>query len=442
MGAAWPWPLTSTWPLAMPRGKSLVKAKLPLYGRLLVCVAPLIGASGLLGNLCRVAGLLAAFVVLARRFRRCRQALPSSQCRGCQGGKPLEPTMDGLHRRVLELYQTAVDGSKRAEAFAMGMQRRITLDDGQEIAFWDLGPRRADKVVLLCNGLGARIAGWAPLLDALHSEDPSWRTRRIIVAEYRGQFASTPLAGDSAISVEQSAADISALAKALSVTRATLLCWSTGVQVGLQLALDRPDLVEAGVFIQGLTGEALRSLGQPFCTVPGMPTALSWVLRAVPGLLERRALRRTLHEAMMRHTPKLEYVASWTLWFFGSDLIFPVAVRYAQDMLHSENHFKNYCGYAVALGRHRIADRLPDIAIPALVVTGTPDFVTPARCSYDIATLLGGETRLVDDFGGSHYYIFEEPHKLAQEIGTFLERFSPAEGAKPGAKGPPGKNAP
>ena len=32
------------------------------------------------------------------------------------------------------------------------------------------------------------------------------------------------------------------------------LCWSTGVQVGLQLALDRPDLVESMVLCQGTVG--------------------------------------------------------------------------------------------------------------------------------------------------------------------------------------------
>ncbi|CAE8589883.1 unnamed protein product [Polarella glacialis] len=105
----------------------------------------------------------------------------------------------------------------------------------------------------------------------------------------------------------------------------------------------------------------------------------------------------------------------------------PAGVRYVQDMLHSDAHFTNYCSYAMALGRHRIYDRLPEIKAPALIVTGTPDFVTPARCSYDLAARLGGCTELFDDVGGSHYYIFEEPHKLAAKVASFLDRVAPVQ---------------
>ncbi|CAJ1407958.1 unnamed protein product [Effrenium voratum] len=102
-----------------------------------------------------------------------------------------------------------------------------------------------------------------------------------------------------------------------------------------------------------------------------------------------------------------------------------VLLPFFQDMLQSEEHFANYCGYALALGRHKIFDRLPEIKAPALVVTGTPDFITPARCSYDLAHQLGGHATLVDDVSGSHYYIFEEPLKLAQEMSRFAETHCP-----------------
>jgi len=339
--------------------------------------------------------------------------------------------MEGLHRRFVELYDasgvaSAVHGVGQAEQRVSEMQRRLTLSDGQEIAFWDVGPRDATNAVLLCNGLGARAAGWAPLLDALHGESPAWQRRRLVIVEYRGQFASMPLVG-GAVSVEKSAADMSDVASALGLKRCSLLCWSTGVQVGLQLALDRPDLIEGMVLIQGTTGQALDAILQPLCTVPGMPQALAAFLRRVPNAMVRSGLRTSLRSLLLRRSVLFERVFSLALWLFGSDLMPPIVVRYGQDMLQSDAHFLNYCSYAEALGRHRLALRLPDIKAPAFVVTGTPDFITPARCSYDLAASLGsaGGALFYDDPGGSHYYIFEEPHKLARMLVTFFDSVAP-----------------
>ena len=37
---------------------------------------------------------------------------------------------------------------------------------------------RDPDAVLVCNGLGARVMTWAPLLTALRSAEPSWAKRR------------------------------------------------------------------------------------------------------------------------------------------------------------------------------------------------------------------------------------------------------------------------
>jgi len=400
----------------------LLVARLPLYGRFLAILGIICSSSGLVGGAAAWIGRLLILLILSRRWLRCQRHLPSRHCRSVRG-QPLKPTVQGLHRRFLELYSN-FEGDGRGSIQATeddeiaGMQQLLTLADGQRLAYWDVGPKSAETVVLLCNGLGARVAGWTPLLDALHSEWPEWRHCRLVIPEYRGQFSSVPLVGE-AVSVERSATDISDLTTALGIQRATLLCWSTGVQVGLQLALDRSDLVVSMALIQGTTGQALDCIMQPPCTIPGVPTLLTMVLRYAPRLLCSGRCT-ALHGAMVRRTLTLERFGRWTLWWLGSDLIPSTAVRYGQDMIHTADHFEHYCGYAEALGRHRVLARLGDIQAPALVVTGTPDFVTPARCSYDMAARLGGSAELLDDIGGSHYYIFEEPHKLARKLAAFL----------------------
>lgn len=404
-------------------GKRLC-ARLPLYARFLVMSLLAPGAYGLAGPIAKRCSWAIVFGVLFRRWLRCARGLPSRLCCSGPTGASLTPTMEGLHRRLLELYSSKPD-VQCAEAAAEAMLWRVTLKDGQEVAFWDIGPRNAKRVVFLINGLGARIGIWTPLFDALHRASIAWKDCRVVVPEYRGQFASTPLNGCDRVSVERSAEDVAALAESLGVKRATLLCWSTGVQVGLQVAILKPNLVEAMILIQGFyPGELLESLAQPICAVPFVPTVLAVGLGAAPAAMRQFGLRRRLHAFISRNTALLEFVGRHVLWFFGTDLIAPIAIRYAQDMLQSDAHFTAYCGYAEALSRHKISDRLPDIEAPALVVTGTPDFVTPARCSYDLAAMLGGRSRLVDDIAGSHYYILEEPHKLAVEIAAFLNATS------------------
>eukprot|EP00435_Cladocopium_sp_Y103_P040544 s2779_g11.t1 len=257
---------------------------------------------------------------------------------------------------------------------------------------------------------------WAPLLTALQNTEPSWAKRRLIIFDYRGQFDSMPLQGE--ISVERSADDASKLADHLKLKKCTLLCWSTGVQVGLQLALDRPDLVKAMVLIQGTTGEAMKALLQPICQVPGVPSLLDLGLRLAPRLLQKH--RQMMHGLLCRrHSSAFERLASCLLWFFGSDLI-----AAAGDMLQSEEHFLNYCRYALALGHHKIFSRLPEIKVPALVVTG-PVHLTIEREREREITEAFEMLLSEDDFGGSHYYIYEEPQKLAIEMAQFLQQSAP-----------------
>ncbi|CAE8584059.1 unnamed protein product, partial [Polarella glacialis] len=301
----------------------VLSARAPLYARFSGLLLLVAAAAGLLGGRAALGGRLVALAVLLRRWLRCwLLQLPSSRCRGAAGGLPLEPSMEGMHRRFLELYvpqkealQKEGEGegedssqglrtelgqrlptadAKSSEAAVLAMQKIVVLPDGQQLAYWDVGPTADGEncdvleggAVLLINGLGARVVGWAPLLDALHAASPVWKRRRLIVPEYRGQFASSPLAENGGhISVQQSAADAAALAKALGLRRCSLLCWSTGVQVGLQLALERPELVEAMVLIQGTTGQALDCLLQPPCRLPGVPRLLAAGLRAAPALL-------------------------------------------------------------------------------------------------------------------------------------------------------------
>ncbi|CAJ1407957.1 unnamed protein product [Effrenium voratum] len=289
----------------------------PLYLRFSGIFALLCSLWGAGGQHCAWLGRGLVLAVLLRRLFRAWGGWPSRALRGPSGA--LAPTVDGLHRRFAELY---LDGkAEEGEAAVLGAQQRVELN-GQRVAFWDVGD--GEGAVLVCNGLGARVMTWAPLLSALGA---SWAKRRLVIFDYPGQFDSQPLVGD--ISVERSAADAYRLAQHLKLQRVMLLCWSTGVQVGLQLALDHPELVEAMVLIQGTTGEAMSALLQPLCPMPGVPSLLRLGLRVAPAAMRRP--RPLMEAALRRYRGFFEALGSCVLWFFGSDLIPAVGVRYVAD---------------------------------------------------------------------------------------------------------------
>jgi pimeloyl-ACP methyl ester carboxylesterase len=65
-------------------------------------------------------------------------------------------------------------------------------------------------------------------------------------------------------------------------------------------------------------------------------------------------------------------------------------------------------------------ERLSDISIPALVMTGTQDITSPPANSLSLAEKIPGAW-LVQIEGGGHGLMFQYPEKFAEVVETFLE---------------------
>lgn len=89
--------------------------------------------------------------------------------------------------------------------------------------------------LLLIHGGAATIESWFCQIPALAEK------HQVIVPEARGH-GRTPDAGDS-IDFETMAADFEALLDHLEIKKASVVGWSDGGVTGLQMAMDRPDLI-------------------------------------------------------------------------------------------------------------------------------------------------------------------------------------------------------
>eukprot|EP00913_Durusdinium_trenchii_P016182 g15207.t1 len=120
-------------------------------------------------------GRAVVLLVLLRRWWKCFFRWPSRVLVWKE--RPLEPSVEGLHKRFVELYLPDAEKGEGGEYAVLGAQKKLQIS-GQTLAFWDVGPRDAKDAVLVCNGLGARVMTWAPLLTALRKTSASWAQRR------------------------------------------------------------------------------------------------------------------------------------------------------------------------------------------------------------------------------------------------------------------------
>ncbi len=261
--------------------------------------------------------------------------------------------------------------------------------------------------MLLCDGLGCDGFIW-------QNFRPAFRDKfRLVHFHFRGHGLSQVPQDAAHSSIEYLCSDIGTTLDAYNIDKVILVGHSMGVQLILQYAFDNPDRVAGLILICGAYGNPLRTFHDT-STADHLFPYFKLAIDILPRLSQRLwsgladteiayqiATRLELnHKLLTRDAfmPYLQHVA-------GMDL---------QVFLNTLEH----------INRHTVEHRLPDIAMPTLVVAGEEDTFTPAWLSEHMADLLPNAELLMMP-GGSHTAPIEIPELLHLRINQFLRERLP-----------------
>lgn len=249
---------------------------------------------------------------------------------------------------------------------------RLAACGGQEIHYRvSLGPDPGGIPVVLLHGMVSSLY-LVPLAEWLAPQV------RVYVPDLPGFGQSWH--PEKPFDVEEHAAVVAEWLDALGLKRVYLVGNSLGCNIGVEVAIARPERV-ASLVLQGLTlAPELRS---PVRTLP------RWIVNSW-----REVPRDPLMRQGQREVSTAALVKS-----------------------------------AVILMRHRVEERLPKVICPALVVRGTRDPMFPAHWA-DQAVQLLPQGRLCTIPGGTHTLNVVNPLALARAILSFIGDEAPSSGGE------------
>jgi 3-oxoadipate enol-lactonase/4-carboxymuconolactone decarboxylase len=246
--------------------------------------------------------------------------------------------------------------------------------------YWRLEGAADRPVVLLLNSIGTDLGLWDFVVPHLL---PRFRLLRM---DTRGHGASDAPAAD--YSLADLASDSLAVMTAAGVERAAVCGVSLGGMVAMQLALQAPERLTALVLT---------------CTSPAMDQDI-WRARVETvrgeGLasITEAAMGRFFSERFARQHPDIVQTVRTGLLASSAE---------------------GYAGCAAAIRDMDLADRLPSIGLPTLVVTGSKDVSTPAEGHGDrLAAAIPGARSI--SLSTAHLPCLESPVALASVISNFL----------------------
>jgi 3-oxoadipate enol-lactonase len=260
--------------------------------------------------------------------------------------------------------------------------------DGTRLHYRAWGPSDAEPVLLI-QGLGADKAGWIAQRRALG------RRYRCIALDNRGVGRSE--APEGPYDLEVMAADAVAVLDATDVTSAHVVGASMGGVLAQILAVRHPDRVRSLVLA---------------CTAC---QHLPWRRRILADWADvaRRDGMAAFLRANLRWLVGARSLRRFSLPFH---LAGPVALRCPPHAFVAQIE-------AILAMDDSLATELAGIDVPALVIVGSQDVLTPRGDSEELVERIpGAELAIV--WGGAHGFMVEQLRTFNREVLAFLDRVS------------------
>ncbi|BDI21986.1 alpha/beta fold hydrolase [Herbiconiux sp. L3-i23] len=263
---------------------------------------------------------------------------------------------------------------------------RTLTDSAPRIAFFEFGDPAGPSVVLL-HGVGSSASTWAELAPLL---DPA---RHYLLPDYRGHGASD--APDGPYVVDDFVADLDRLLDERGIADADLVGFSIGAVIALAFALAEPERVRSLVLLSSIAGRTDAE--------------------------RERALSRL---DLIRSTPPAELAPSSGERWFSEEFraARPDLVEAELAIVGSVRHAPYAAAYEVLVETDQL-DRAPEVAVPALIVTGENDAgSTPAMSEKLAARIADSRLHILPRL--KHYMHIEDAPAVAALVNGFLDEIA------------------
>jgi len=286
----------------------------------------------------------------------------------------------------------------------------FTSFDGTRLTVYEGGNPDGPTIVLV-NGLGGNITSWRHAISGLGADF------RLVSWDYRGLYQSGFAPDGESYRIVDHARDLAAITEAWRLDNPLLVGWSMGVQVSLEYLRHHPEAASGIVALNGTPGHPFRTafgadlhaqMQQAFTFFERHWTKAIWAKRVVRRRRVVKLFMRTIQTVGLA-SPRLDPTVFRDLAFQFADLDIGVYSRIF-------NH----------LGDHDATDVLPHLRVPALLVGGDRDKMTPLHRTLLMAARIP-DAELVTIRGGTHFTPVEFPNRVNREIRRFAARLQPAQ---------------
>jgi aminoacrylate hydrolase len=240
--------------------------------------------------------------------------------------------------------------------------------------------------LVLSSGLGGSARFWAPQLPVLTER------YRVLVYDQSGSGRSPATLPDD-YSIAHMAAELLNLLDDLDIQRCHFVGHALGGLVGLELALQRPQLLQSQVLINAWSS-------------PNPHSARCFAVR----------------KNLLRNSGPAAYVQAQALFLYPADWIAEHSEQLAEDDVHALAHFPepdNLLRRIAALQGFDVESRLSEIHTPTLLIANRDDMLVPWQRSKHLAEHLShGELKLLD-YGG-HASSVSDPHIFNEVLIDYL----------------------
>jgi 3-oxoadipate enol-lactonase len=301
-------------------------------------------------------------------------------------GVPAANTGFSLAQHILADIGLAGEPAAPGDAVHPGVGREGMTRSAPSIHYSVRAPRNGKaprKTVVLSHALGCDLTMWDQLANQL-AEDC-----RVICYDHRGHGSSAAPAGPYAMA--DLADDAARLLRELDSGPVVWVGLSMGGMVGQELALRHPPLVAALVIANSTSGypeEARAMWRQRIDTVRA--GGIEAIADAVMGRYFSDAFRAGHAATVARFRRRL-----------------------------TTTDVEAYVGCCAAVAGIDTTERLPRIAVPALVIAGELDAGTPLPMSETLAQRIPG-ARLAVLQDASHLSATEQPEQFSQVVSQFM----------------------